>query len=102
MYVQDINDHAAAVGCQCPNTPIGFGLVTDEAAEFFQTPTIDELADTLVTASRWLARKLNQPGKFFWVPFYSIRLAKEHARLQAHGCIRSARHLVNGHCPSGQ
>lgn len=70
----------------------------DEAVELWREPSLDEASDCTFAVGRLVAALF---GKVYVrMPFDGRHVRKIEARMAEHGCIRSKRHLVDGHCPS--
>lgn len=69
----------------------------DEARELFQEPSRDELSDVLFAMGRLVAATVGR--RYLPMPGAGAHIAKITERMNAHGCVRSARHLTEGRCP---
>lgn len=72
--------------------------VTDELLELIKEPSYDELSDVCFGIGRLLGSLTGVPYRP--VPFAGPHIEKVAARMQEYGCVRSRRHLRDGHCPS--
>ena len=72
--------------------------VLDELAEFVKAPSKDELSDICFGVGRLLGAFTGKPYRTF--PGAELHIEKITRRMIEHGCVRSARHLSGGECPS--
>ena len=88
--------------CNCHNTLTYIEALSgllDEVKEFIAEPSKDEASDIIYCLNRLAGTVVNKPYlKIF--PGEKIHVDKIKKRMDAYGCIRSTRHLVNGECPS--
>lgn len=87
--------------CKClsKQTPgEAFHSLTAELGELVHEPSRDELSDVAFGIGRLLGSLTR--SKYRRVPFARLHIAKISVRMEQHGCVRSARHLVDGRCPS--
>ncbi len=69
----------------------------EETVELWQEPSLDELSDCAFGIGRLVAALFGKV--YFRMPLDGRHVHKIQARMAKHGCIRSERHLVEGHCP---
>ena len=76
----------------------------DEAVELFEVKSWDEFKDEWSDIMWGVGRLLgNLMGKaYIWIWGDGLHVDKMRRRMQEHGCVRSARHLVDGKCCSGK
>lgn len=74
------------------------GHILDETRELVTGPSLDEISDVCFAAGRAIGALLGRA--YVSVPFDARHREKMRVRMAEHGCVRSARHLVNGRCPS--
>lgn len=88
--------------CECFKTlPVRQALngVLEEAEEFIDEPSKDELVDVLFCLNR-LAGSLVKKTYINIFPVGDHYDRKVRPRMQEYNCIRSKRHLIDGKCPS--
>lgn len=86
--------------CHAPlNLKEGIACIVDEAVEFWEEPSKDELSDVVYGINRAIGGLFNK-SYIRVIPGDKIHVDKIDKRMAEHGCIRSKRHLVNGVCPS--
>ena len=71
----------------------------DEIVEFVDEPSKDEASDIVYCLNR-LAGTLTRRPILNVFPGGGIHIEKINERMNAYGCIRSKRHLIDGRCPS--
>jgi len=87
--------------CSCMTVrPFGAAVVdlVAEIEEWVEYPSWDEWSDICWALGRLLGSMMNR--LYVHVPGDTRHVEKIHRRMQEHGCVRSDRHLVDGHCPS--
>jgi hypothetical protein len=72
--------------------------IRDEWLELKEEPSMDELSDVLYGVGRLLGSLIRMP--YIRIPGDGLHIKKINERMLQYGCIRSKRHLINGHCPS--
>lgn len=81
--------------CGCLDGKHGIEPLRDEWNEL-----LDELSDVMFALGRVLGDRL---GIFCLpLPFQGRHIEKMRARHAKQGCVRSSKHLVDGHCPSAK
>jgi len=86
-------------GCLSRISPsAAFRDIRDEVVELFKDPSLDELSDVFFGLGRLLGSLTGAPYRR--VPLAGRHIEKVAARMSAHGCVRSPRHLVEDRCPS--
>ena len=86
-------------GCVAPVTlRAGTQDIVDECREFLREPSRDELSDICFGVGRLLGTLTG--AAYRRVPFAGPHITKIVLRMDEHGCVRSRRHLRDGHCPS--
>ena len=87
--------------CACMHIrPFGAAVkdLIAEIKEWVECPSKDEASDICWALGRLLGSVTHR--LYVSVPGDGMTVAKVQRRMQKHGCIRSDRHLVDGHCPS--
>lgn len=85
--------------CMAP-VRLGTGVkdVLDECREMLREPSLDELSDICFGIGRLLGTLTGSHYRRF--PGTRRHIDKIDKRMGEHGCVRSARHLAAGRCPS--
>lgn len=99
-----MNPHSTMItrcNCWVPlSTKQATAALLDEILEFVSKPSLDEFDDVKVCLNRLFGSFINEATfELMTTPLYD---AKVTSRMEQYGCIRSARHLVDGRCPSSK
>ena len=87
--------------CACMHIrPFGAAVrdLLAEIQEWVECPSKDEASDICWALGRLLGSVTHR--LYVSVPCDELTVDKVQRRMQGHNCIRSDRHLVDGHCPS--
>lgn len=87
--------------CSCltpVNFTTGIGHFCEEVYELYKEPSLDELSDCSYALGRLTAGIFGK--NYFTMPFDKRHRTKIQKRMEEYGCVRSARHLIEGKCPS--
>lgn len=105
VYLVTPTTEPSSVWCGClrPLSPrAALGDVLSEARELVSSRSrddfLDEASDVCFGVGRLLGALVRRT--YVPVPFAKRHKAKIAERMASHGCVRSARHLEDGRCPS--